>query len=202
MRRISKNIIAFLAVVFLAAGCSQYGPPKSFPPERAEVAWVNGKPEGPVIVYDGWGRVETRGRFQNGLKEGTWTHHVSTGQKVVELSYRNGLKDGLCRMWYGPWKNQGRFAGNLKLEITFHKGRPNGTRRRWYPGGEKDSEVEFDNERIVGARVWEKGGKELPASKAMLAAEDEWRADQEYLAVLDESVEEGLRNSGAPPSRP
>jgi len=194
----SGNMIAFLVAVFLTAGCAaHYGPPS-----RAEVARVNGMPQGPVVVYDGWGHVETRGTFQNGLKEGIWTYYVSTGHKVVEVSYRNGLKDGLCRMWYGPFIEQGRYVGNLKLELTFQKGQPTGTRRRWYPSGEKDTEVEFENGRIVRARVWEKSGEELPPSKAMSEAEDEWRADLKYLAVLDTEVEEGLRNSGGPPSKP
>jgi len=202
MRRTSGTTVVLVTVAFLAAGCSQVGPPKNIPPDRAEVAWVNAKPEGPVVVYDGWGRVEVRGTFHNGLKEGTWTGYISNGQKTVELSYRNGLKDGLCRMWYGPWIDQGRHAGNLKLEITFHTELPNGTKRSWYASGKKRSEVEFENGRIVGARIWEKGGDELPASKAMLVAEDDWRADQKYFADLDEAVEDALRNSSAPPSRP
>jgi antitoxin component YwqK of YwqJK toxin-antitoxin module len=202
MRRTSGTTVVLVTVAFLAAGCSQVGPPKNIPPSRADVAWVNGKPAGPVIVYDGWGRAEVRGTFHNGMKEGTWSYHASTGQKIVETSYRNDLKDGLCLMWYGSRIGEGRYAGNLKLEITFHKGQPKGTKRRWYPGGEKYSEVEFDNGRIAGARVWEKDGKPLPASEAMSVAEDEWRGDQKYFAVMDEVVEEGLKNSGAPPSRP
>lgn len=197
MWRISKTIIGFLAVMLLAAGCAeQYGPPP-----RAEVTWVNGKPEGPVVVYDAWGHVVTRGTFHQGLKEGTWTHYVSTGDKVVELSYRQGLKDGACRMWYGPFSFQGKYSGNLKVEITFRKGLPV-DRRRWYPGGEKDSELEFENGRIVRARVLRENGEELPPSEAMAEGEEEWRADQKLFAILDQTDEEGLRNSDGAPSVP
>jgi antitoxin component YwqK of YwqJK toxin-antitoxin module len=197
MRMIFKTNIALLAVMLFAVGCAeQYGPPP-----RAEITWVNGKPEGPVVIYDAWGRVMSRGTFHQGLKEGTWTHYVSTGLKVVELSYREGLKDGLCRMWYGPFNDRGRYTGNLKLEITFRKGLPV-EKRQWYPGGEKGAEMEFEYGRVVRARVWRESGEELPPSQAMAAAEEGWRVDQTLFAGMDQTVEEGLRNSGGAPSAP
>lgn len=205
----TRFVLTLFSASALLAGCSAALPRRTPAPEmRAEVSWSpQGTPEGSYTLYNSRGAVQATGEFLRGQREGTWTFWASTGARVVEVTYRNGIKDGPCRMWYGPFAYP-RSDGTKKLEVDFSNDLQNGLKRTWWPDGSAKCDAELNRGSVARARCWSNNGVELSPAKALEAARDQLAKDREYLRVLDDVVEESLQRTstadtrGSPPPSP
>jgi antitoxin component YwqK of YwqJK toxin-antitoxin module len=154
------------------------------------------------VIYDGWGNVEARGKFNAGKKEGLWSYFDSRGNRLVEISWRGGLKDGKCRMWYGRSMDGGKWLGNRKVEMSFAADLPDGMKHAWYPSGGKRAEVAYEKGAVRNARLWAPTGEESSPAQAVRQAEEDWIADQKLFGALEQEVQDGLANSGQKSSAP
>jgi len=57
------------------------------------------------------------------------------GNLLGEMHYRNGIADGICKLWY---KN-----GQLHQESNYSEGILNGIYRSWWDNGQPKEETEF-----------------------------------------------------------
>jgi len=186
--------ICVASVSTLLAGCAALLPMRAPSSEmRAEVAFSSqGTPEGRYTLYDSVGRVQARGEFQDGLRHGVWSFWDTGGTKLIEITYRNGVKEGPCRMWYGSFAFP-HSAGTRKLEVDFSGDRQKGMKRTWWPGGNRKCETALDAGSVLSARCWRESGAELTRAKALEVARDQLEADRRYLRTLDEVVEDSLK---------
>lgn len=71
-----------------------------------------------ILTTEAWyttGEVSHRFQAKKGRKEGTLVKYAPTGLKVAEVSYRDGVNDGWCRIW-GE-------RDVLETELYYEKGR-------------------------------------------------------------------------------
>lgn len=61
---------------------------------REEYSFVSGKPIVGVTVYSEEGIVSGSGFLSRGFQEGWWSYYDSSGEKLVKIEYKKGIKDG------------------------------------------------------------------------------------------------------------
>jgi len=90
----------------------------------------------PCRIYDAQHRLMLEGTLASGKMDGTWTSTGSDGTRLATWSYRQGVRHGPVKMWYGALRYPD-VGGHLKLEGTFADGEYDGTVTRYYPFGYK-----------------------------------------------------------------
>ena len=121
------------------------------------------------------------GLIKNGKEEGVWVYMYPDGSKKMEVTYRSGVQQGPCKMWYnnlemntgqlrvrGDYKNgkkEGKFQhyhinGNLEAEGSFSEGNEIGLWKTYFDNGKMKKEVKY----IEGSKegeftIWHSNGK-------------------------------------------
>ena len=91
---------------------------------------------------------ETRTR----IEKVKYREYYENGQKSVEVTLKNGKRDGLYTEWYEN--------GNKKLEYTYNDGKMDGLRTFWYEDGQKRWLSSYkDGERDGLWTEWYQNGK-------------------------------------------
>ena len=103
------------------------------PPPKGFEVWcqktVNGRPlkDGPFIVYGSSGDRMIQGTYRNGVQEGEWTLWYENGARASIDHYANGLQSGLHTSWY---------ANSQKaIEGEYQRGKREGVWTQWDPSG-------------------------------------------------------------------
>ena len=105
---------------------------------RGDVLYQESSPEpytGPV--FDIWenGNKMLEGSYKNSVKDGKWMEWFANGQPERQYSYRHGLKHGYWAEWHDN--------GLLRIEGNYNNGKEDGTWTYWYTSGQKEKIVAF-----------------------------------------------------------
>ena len=91
---------------------------------------------GDFRITNALGRVQGQGRFQDGKMQGAWRFFDSSGVKVAEVSYANGVASGPFRTYYSSFARDGlSAAGKLESEGQFQNGNVIGQHIGYAPNG-------------------------------------------------------------------
>jgi antitoxin component YwqK of YwqJK toxin-antitoxin module len=142
-------------------------------------------------------KMQYQGRYVQGKKQGVWTVWESTGLKLAEDSYEDGVKNGPTSLWYGSTYNRGKSAGQIKLQAAFSKGEYHGTLKSYSPDGVLRSEVEFDHGKITRACFFDGKGKavQLDNEKAVQYAKEDTDLDKQMYLFFEDLVAQSLAYS-------
>ena len=100
---------------------------------RGDVLYQESSPEpytGPV--FDLWenGNKMLEGSYKNSVKDGRWMEWFDNGQPEKQYNYRYGLRHGYWAEWHSN--------GFLSIEGSYIDGKEDGTWTYWYPSGQKE----------------------------------------------------------------
>jgi hypothetical protein len=83
--------------------------------------------DGPFIVYASSGGRMIEGSYRNGVQQGEWTLWYENGVRASVDHYDDGLQDGLHTTWYAN--------GQKALEGEYRHGKREGVWIQWDPSG-------------------------------------------------------------------
>lgn len=83
--------------------------------KRAESNFVNGKPDGKVIVFTDKGTIDREKEYKNGEKVGIWTDYSKDGKKIQEVNYFDGKQNSLHKNFdeSGKVSSEGYYDSNI-----------------------------------------------------------------------------------------
>jgi hypothetical protein len=94
--------------------------------------------------------VKRQSEFKEGLQDGlTFDVHPS-GQIMAEYPYKAGKKVGVHKGWYDD--------GKPRFWFEYKDGLNHGEHWEWLPTGKIYRYGRYDNDRIIGEKVWRKDG--------------------------------------------
>jgi len=157
------------------------------------VTELNGRPEGDYELFEAGGRLQYRGQFHRGRKEGLWTVWDSGGTRIAEIEYADDVRNGPVSLWHGSFYQGGRNAGQLKLDANVLDGRYDGEYRTYFASGGLRSFVVFSKGEIVSADLYDEQG-EVAVSGGPVAF-DQARGDVSRDLSLFATIEESIRYS-------
>jgi antitoxin component YwqK of YwqJK toxin-antitoxin module len=122
--------------------------------KKGEIAWQNGKENGPVIYYYQDGRKSYEANYKEGKKHGYATVWYPNGQKQWQTVFREGLTHGLWREWYSD--------GKKKFEANYGDGKLDGLATWWYENGRMWQERSYQDGALVkgSVREWDRAGRQ------------------------------------------
>ena len=83
------------------------------------------------------GQKEMEGTYKDGMKDRLWTEWWDNGQKKEEGTYKNGIGDGLIKFWYEN--------GQKEMEGTYKDGMKDRLWTEWWDNGQKKEEGTYKN---------------------------------------------------------
>lgn len=114
------------------------------------------------------GKLQSRGEYDEGTKDGAWTYFYPTGEKQAEETYEKGDRQGIARTWYknGELQSETTYvddrvegyarvffsSGDKKIEELHEDGK--GTYTQWHQSGSVAVRGELDGEKRVGHWVY------------------------------------------------
>lgn len=186
--------VALGAAWLLVAGCVTM-PGLRLPDDASqwtiELTSTNGLPNGPCAIFDQLDRKMLEGNLAEGKMDGIWRGYASTGDKVIECSYRAGVRNGPVKMWYGPFAYP-EAVGRLNVEGEFVDGAYSGLVKSYYTSGVKMTLREYDHGTLMKCRYLSAEGWDYSFKKAMAEGRREDKADLVYLASQDDIVTRSL----------
>jgi hypothetical protein len=156
-----------------------------------ELASSEQSPSGPCHIYDDMHRLMLDGTLTSGKMDGTWTSTGSDGTRLATWSYRQGVRHGPVKMWFGALRNP-EAGGHLKLEGAFADGGYDGTVTRYYPSGTKQSVRVYERGVLKGSEYWSPDGSASSPAAAAREADLEHKQDMAYLSMLEDMVTRSL----------
>ena len=114
-------------------------------------------------LFSGWvkknyadGKIGYLFQCQNGKQDGLHTSWYKNGKKMVERTWKEGLRDGAFKLWTeaGTLESRGYNNDNLR----------HGLFEEFYSNGTKKSEVEYINGKIESFFKWKPDGTQCPNS--------------------------------------
>ena len=72
------------------------------------------------------------------------------GKLICEISYIDGIQEGLSRDWY--------LSGQLQTEDYYHHGSKHGSYREWFENGQLKSEGEYELSIPIFLKEWDAEG--------------------------------------------
>jgi len=117
---------------------------------------------GKLIQWYENGLNKTEITYKNGVKDGICTSYFENGKKSIEGTYNNGQPNGLFTWWH---KN-----GNKKYQVVI-KGSINsifikiGNFKYWDENGQKRKEQTFKNGKLIDDKCWDENGSECECGK-------------------------------------
>ncbi|MCP4924245.1 MAG: hypothetical protein GY915_09535, partial [bacterium] len=79
------------------------------------------------------------------------------GQKLRELNYKDGKKEGLQMRWY--------YNGQKWSEFLFKNGKGNGLAVVWHENGQKSAEKNFEDDELISAKYWNSKGEPVDSEE-------------------------------------
>tara|TARA_Y100001934_G_scaffold73467_1_gene91324 strand:- start:34 stop:588 length:555 start_codon:yes stop_codon:yes gene_type:complete len=151
-----KATLFALFVALLMVGCGE----SSQPSESAEMK--NTDPEKDTVET-----AVDRSKLQdrNGVKyllneetpfTGRAESFYENGQKLLEVNFKDGKKDGLQVIWHEN--------GQKAVEGTNKNGERDGLSTSWYENGQKSLEVNFKDRKRMSTVVWKPNGEKCPVT--------------------------------------
>ena len=106
---------------------------------------------GKVVAKWPDGEKMTEISYKDGKRHGLKAHWYKSGQKLSEINYKHGKYHGLLSMWYenGQWRRKGNHVDGKKVGIWTH----------WYENGQQRDELFYLGGYIVSAIVWKPDGE-------------------------------------------
>src|SRR5260221_5493777 len=86
---------------------------------------VERSPEGECKIYDDRHVLRASGHANGSVPTGIWNYYESTGLKLVQIHYRQGIKEATVHTWYGSIANRGA-AGQLQLTCHYRENQMDG----------------------------------------------------------------------------
>ena len=91
--------------------------------------------------------------LKNGKRDGLYTEWYENGQKMDEKTYKDGKGDGLWTGWYENGKKW--YQGTFKDDEFF------GLWNNWYDNGQKLNERTFKDGELISEQCWDEDGNEI-----------------------------------------
>jgi len=182
-------ILALLALTLV--GCRTVSVSSDASKWTIELASSEPSPSGPCRIYDDLHRLMLDGSLLSGKMDSTWTSTGSDGTRLATWSYREGVRHGPVKMWYGALRYP-EAGGHLKLEGTFVDGGYDGTVTRFYPSGTRQSLRVYEHGVLRRSQFWSPGGSDASPAAAAKEAEFEHKQDMAYLSTLEDVVARSL----------
>ena len=121
----------------------------------------------PEVLEDATAHAVDRSKLQdrNGVKyllneetpfTGRAESFYENGQKLLEVNFKDGKKDGLQVIWH----ENGQKAG----EQNWKDGKKDGVSTSWYENGQKSLEVNFKDRKRMSTVVWKPNGEKCPVT--------------------------------------
>jgi antitoxin component YwqK of YwqJK toxin-antitoxin module len=200
-----KTKYAILLIFFFVFGCvttTTQSPDSRFKPDnyrnyKARYIVVEGKLNGPFEIYEPGGQLQYIGTFVDDEKEGLWIVWEATGVKIAEIPYKDGIRNGPIKLWYGSFIDSGKRAGNIKLEANFLQGNYHGDYKTFLPDGKTRNEVEYEHGNINQVKLYDYNGNlvEVAKQEAIQYAKQDMEKDFElfdaYAAIVDMAIKYG-----------
>ncbi len=89
-----------------------------------------------VQQYHKNGRIHTRGKLVEGLRQGTWNTYREDGLPWSQVTYADGIKQGLFRTWHP--------GGTPHIEGQHEKDQPSGVWRFYATDGSLVETLDYD----------------------------------------------------------
>ena len=109
---------------------------------------------GKAVAYWHGGQKMTEISYKDGRRDGTKSHWYETGQKLSEINYKDGKHHGPLVTW-----NE---FGQLRRKGTHVDGQMDGVWRNWYKAGQKENEATYIVGLMETAIVWTPEGERCP----------------------------------------
>lgn len=144
---------------------------------QRRIDFVNGKEHGPTKSWYQNGKVESEGRYTDGVSDSLWTWYDKDGNKRVQVTFDLGKKIGVEKQWYPngqekfltTYSDEGKQSGThsgwfesgqMKFTTSYKNGLRDSLYVAWYESGQKRSEATYQNGKIVGTVTqWQENGK-------------------------------------------
>lgn len=141
------------------------------------IDFLNGKEHGPTMSWYQNGKVESEGRYTDGLSDSLWTWYDRDGNKRVQVTFDLGKKVGVEMQWYPngqekfltsyskDGKQNGTHSGwyengQIKFTTSYNNGLRDSLYVAWYESGQKRSEATYQSGQIVGTVTqWQENGR-------------------------------------------
>jgi antitoxin component YwqK of YwqJK toxin-antitoxin module len=162
---------------------------------KVHYSLVEGKLNGPFEFYEPGGQIQHKGKFVNDKKDGVWIVWESTGVKLAEISYKDGLRDGLIKLWYGSFVDSGKSAGHIKLEAFFLQGNYHGLYKTFLPDGKTRNEVEYEHGNINQVKLYDYDGNlvDIGKQEAIQYAKKDMERDFELFEAYDKVIDNAIK---------
>ena len=106
---------------------------------------------GKAVAYWHGGQKMTEISYKDGKRDGTKAHWYETGEKLSEINYKGGKHHGPLMAW-----NE---LGQLRRKGTHVNGQMDGIWRNWYETGQKENEATYIDGLMGTAVVWTPEGE-------------------------------------------
>lgn len=156
-----------------------------------ELASAEPSSSGACRIYDDLHRLMLDGTLASGKMDGSWTSTGSDGTRLATWSYRQGVRHGPVKMWYGGLRFP-EARGHLKLEGTFSEGDYNSSVTRDYPSGSRQSVRVYEHGVLKSSQCWSPVGAEVSPATAAKEADSEHKQDMACLNNLEDMVRRSL----------
>ena len=183
----ARNFSLALLALMLAAGCVTPTVLNDASNWTIELPSSDPSPSGSCRIYDDQHRLMLDGTLASGKMDGTWTSTGSDGTRLATWSYRQGVRHGPVKMWYGALAYPGA-GGHIKLEGAFVDGAYDGTVTRFYPSGTRQCVRAYERGVLKSSQSWSQNGSEASSTAAQREGEFEQKQDMAYLSTLEDMV--------------
>ena len=120
-----------------------------------------------IKPVDGWfrrywsnGNLRYEWFFKNGKQEGASISWWPNGDRKSEMYYENGKLHGVLRGWYENGSPRVKHENQLSGIQYYNHGKKTGKWIDYYKSGQKWSEREWNNNKLISQKYWERNGKE------------------------------------------
>lgn len=148
MKKILSTI--FIVLVIWGYGQNRYSSEEVLNIDAEVVLLVTDSIPVNGVVYSGYGdELYQEISFKNGIKDGLSRGWYEKGKLKYEHNYTSGILNGLSKSWY--------INGQLSYKQEYKEGKPFGILKRWYEDGKLMYETEFLNGTGVDRTFWGNG---------------------------------------------
>lgn len=136
----TSGIAALVSFFFLVTQCTE-APKKPAPPQpliRKKGEVVTSADTTGILREERYpnGKLRTRGRLQNGMRQGLWESFYDTGVKWSDTHYRKGKRHGATASYFED--------GKLRYEGFYKNDSPAGVWNFYNPDGSFNKSVDYN----------------------------------------------------------
>ena len=145
----------------------------------------DGLPNGAYELRAANGQLRVAGAFHMGKRTGTFIFWTERGRRVAAIPYDEGVRNGTIALWHVDSRAS---EPGRRLEAPVQRGRAEGVRRSWYPGGQPRTEAEYVDDRLVRIAAWDRSGRPVSEETANRYEREDVQAVMRELANLEDLV--------------